>query len=95
MENSGISNTYFKVDMNANNLTKHQIRSDRVESLLKMVKGRKRRIAKVNYEEKLEAEFAPYTLVQEVPKIERALFFKNSHLKMDCIASLRDRYKNY
>jgi hypothetical protein len=78
--------------MNANSLTKNQLRSNRVERLMRMVQSRKRRLAKQNYEEKLEAEFSPYTLVHEIPRIERLLFFKKNHLKIDCIAALRDRY---
>jgi hypothetical protein len=78
--------------LNANNLSKDQIRSGRVTNLLNVVKNRKKRIAKANYEEKLNAEFMPFTLVAEVPAMERELFYHNSHSKKLCISSLRDRY---
>ena len=56
-----------QVDMNANNLTKDQIRSERVHRLLATVKTRRTTIHKLNFEEKLQSEFLPYLLVEKVP----------------------------
>lgn len=80
--------------MNANNLSKEQIKSARVMKLLEMVKKRKKRLHAANYKEKISSEFSPYMLANEVPRIERALFFHNSQAKTArmSIAATRDRY---
>ena len=81
-----------QVDMNANNLTKDQIRSEQVTRLLNSVKTRKKTIARLNFEEKLESEFLPYLLVEKIPIIENKLFTRNSHSRKFCQSALRDRF---
>jgi hypothetical protein len=53
---------------------------------------RKKRIARANYEEKLDHEFLPYILVEQMPKIERLLFDKHSSNGIGSISALRDRF---
>jgi hypothetical protein len=81
-----------QVDLSSNNLTKDQLRSERVQVLLKSVKMRKRRVAKENYAEKIDSEFAPFLLVRSVPLIEEKLFDRNAFAPSYSMASLRDRY---
>ena len=66
--------------------------SERVRRLLDQVKKRKVPIQRKNFEEKLTAEFAPYTNANEVPRLEKFLFDKNAQSNIFSIASLRDRY---
>ena len=47
--------------------------------------------SKINFEEKLTAEFALYTTVKEMPKIEEYLFKKNSFSTVYGMATLQDR----
>ena len=47
-------------DMGSNNVLKEDLRSDRVERLLEVVKHRKKNIDKENFEEKLESDFIPF-----------------------------------
>jgi hypothetical protein len=82
----------YQRDESCNNLSKEQIRSRRVKTLLDMVKNRKKRIKKAIFAEKLDSEFTPYLLVQKVPGIEKALFFKNCKTMAFSQASLRDRF---
>ena len=49
-------------------------------------------VAKISFEEKLTAEFALYTTVKEVPRIEEYLFKKNSFSTVYGMATLQDRY---
>jgi hypothetical protein len=81
-----------QVDMDANNLSKHQLRSDRVMRLMNVVKKRKKKIEKENFEEKLESEFSPYMLVKDIPRIELNLFDNNKTSSFYCQGSLRDRF---
>ena len=78
--------------MNANNLTKDHIRSERVQRLLATVKTRKVTIHRLNFEEKLQSEFLPYLLVDKVPVIEQELFEKHSFSKRMCLDALRNRF---
>ncbi|KAJ3398967.1 hypothetical protein HDU80_008411 [Chytriomyces hyalinus] len=66
------------VDMNANNLSKEQLHSQHVKLLLGSVQKRKKQEAMANFEEKLDTEFTPYLLVNEIPRIEEELFRRNS-----------------
>jgi Centromere DNA-binding protein complex CBF3 subunit, domain 2 len=75
----------------ANNLNKEQLRSNRIKLLLRTVKFRKKRLARENYEEKIESSFMPFTLVQEVGPMERLLFRINDDSEQ-AIGSLRDRF---
>ena len=68
-----------QVDNGCNNITKEQLRSNRVKKLLANVKIRKTVIAKENFEERLIGEFAPYTSVSEIPRLEFGLFSCNSN----------------
>jgi hypothetical protein len=80
-----------QVDNGCNNITKAQLRSNRVQKLLANVKIRKVAISKENFEERLTTEFAPYTVANEIPRLENELFERNSHSTILCIASFRDR----
>ena len=64
--------------------------SDCIKHLLNNVKKWKL-VAKINFEEKLTAEFALYTTVKEMPKIEEYLFKKNSFSTVYGMATLQDR----
>lgn len=81
-----------QVDNGCNNITKEQLRSNRVKKLLANVKIRKTVIAKENFEERLTGEFAPYTSVSEIPRLEFGLFSRNSNSSLRSLPSLRDRY---
>ncbi|KAI8834181.1 hypothetical protein BJ741DRAFT_565676, partial [Chytriomyces cf. hyalinus JEL632] len=81
-----------QVDMNANNLSKEQLRSQRVKMLLGSVQKRKKREAAANFEEKLDAEFVPYLLVNKIPRIEEELFRRSFHSSKRCLGALRDRF---
>lgn len=81
-----------QVDMNANNLSRDQIRSERVQRLLMTVKTRKKTVARLNFEEKLESEFLPFLLVEKIPSIEMELFRRNAFSKKFCLGALRDRF---
>jgi hypothetical protein len=59
-----------------NNVSKDELMSDLVKHPLINVKKWKLMVAKTNFEEKLTTEFAPYTTVKEVPRIEEYLFKK-------------------
>ena len=61
-------------DNGCNNVPKDELMSDCIKRLLNNVKKRKLMVAKINFEEKLTAEFALYTTVKEVPRIEEYLF---------------------
>jgi hypothetical protein len=63
-------------DNGCNIVPMDELMSDRVKRLLNNVKKRKLMVAKINFEEKLTAEFAPYTTVKKVPRIEEYLFKK-------------------
>lgn len=67
-------------DMNANNLTKEQLQSERVTRLLKVVQYRKERLAWRHYKEKYDEEPMPYNLVSQVHKIADLLLSKH-HLQ--------------
>ncbi|KAI8832850.1 hypothetical protein BJ741DRAFT_613929 [Chytriomyces cf. hyalinus JEL632] len=81
-----------QVDMNTNNLSKEQLRSQRVKMLLGSVQKRKKWEAMAKFEEKLDAEFTPYLLVNEIPRIEEELFRRNSESDKRCLGALRDRF---
>jgi hypothetical protein len=61
-------------DNGCNNVLKDELMSDCIKHLLNNVKKRKLMVAKISFEEKLTAEFALYTTVKEVPRIEEYLF---------------------
>ena len=79
-------------DNGCNNVPKDELMSDCIKRLLNNVKKRKLMVAKINFEEKLIAEFALYTTVKEVPRIEEYLFQKNSFSTVYGMATLQDRY---
>lgn len=81
-----------QIDRNANNVSKEQLRSNRVIALLNQCKKRKKHVKAMSYQEKVESSFAPFMLVQEVPRIEESLFNSSSHLPRFALASLRNRY---
>ena len=63
-------------DNECNYVPKDELMSDCVKHLLNNVKKQKLTLAKINFEEKLTPEFALYTTVKEVPRIEEYLFQK-------------------
>ena len=81
-----------QVDMSANNLSRDQIRSELVQRLLMTVKTRRKTIAKLNFEEKLQSEFLPYLLVDKVPIIQKELFLRNAFALKFFQGALRDRF---
>ena len=50
-----------------------------LRNLFDLVKKRRNRVRSKNYEEKMNHEFAPYTVIKDVPRIEEALFEKGCH----------------
>jgi hypothetical protein len=78
--------------MMANNTTKDSLQSKRVITLLNICKGRRRRIARQNYEEKINHVMAPYTLVDKVTSWANFFWNKNSTSSSLCQSSLRDRF---
>ena len=79
-------------DNGCNNVPKDEFLSDCVKHLLNRVK-KQMLVAKINIEEKLTAEFALYTAVKELPRIEEYLFQKNSISTVYGMVTLRDRYR--
>ena len=79
-------------DNGCNNVAKDEFLSDCIKHLLNSVKKQMLMVAKINFEEKLTAKFAPYTAVKELPRIEEYLFQKNSFSAVYGMATLRDRY---
>ena len=79
-------------DNGCNNVPKKELMSDCIKHLLNNVKKWKLMVAKINFEEKWTAEFALYTTVKEMPKIEEYLFQKNSFSTVYGMATLQDRY---
>jgi hypothetical protein len=62
------------------------------ENLHKVVKERRSAMKKLNYEEKLEAEFAPYTAVMQYDQIEEVLWKKGDTNIRSACAWLRHRF---
>jgi hypothetical protein len=79
-------------DMGSNNVLKEDLRSDRVERLLEVVKHRKKNIDKENFEEKLESDFIPFLQVERIPLIEQELFNRHCNAPLFSLGSLRDRF---
>jgi hypothetical protein len=63
-----------QVDKQLNGTPWEMIWKDKCRVLEKHVKLRRERVRKNNYEEKLDAQFLPYTLVKEIGNIEVSLF---------------------
>jgi len=81
-----------QIDNGCNNITKEQLRSNRIRKLLANVKVRKTTIARENFEERLTGEFSPYTSVNEIPRLEQGLFDRSKNSLLRSLPSLRDRY---
>jgi hypothetical protein len=64
----------------------------RCDELHSLVKERKAFAKKENYEEKLQAEFAPYAAVDRYDEIEDALWTRGQHTTRSAGAWLRHRY---
>jgi hypothetical protein len=64
----------------------------RCEELNSLVKERKAQAKKDNYEEKLQAEFAPYTAVDRYDEIEEVLWTRGQYTTRSAGAWLRHRY---
>jgi hypothetical protein len=62
------------------------------ENLHKVVKERRSAMKKLNYEEKLEAEFAPYTAVMQYDEIEEVCWKKGDTNIRSACAWLRHRF---
>jgi hypothetical protein len=62
------------------------------EQIHKVVKERRGAIKRLNYDEKLEAEFAPYTAVAQFDQIEEALWKKGDANIRSACAWLRHRF---
>ena len=56
------------------NIDKSSLMTDRVKDLIKLVGKRKERVMKLLHKERLDGEFQPFQLVDEVPKIEAELW---------------------
>jgi len=82
----------LQVDNASNNLSREQLVSTRVSELMKMVQTRKAAVKKANYEEKISAELSPYLMLDHLGELERHLFDKNSHSKVNGMAGLRNRF---
>jgi hypothetical protein len=78
--------------MAANNTTKDALRSKRVITLLNLCKGRRKRAARQNFDEKIDHIMAPYILVDKVTSLANFFFQKNSNSTSLCQSSLRDRF---
>jgi hypothetical protein len=77
----------------SNNLSWSHVWTIDCKNLVKVVKERKAFIDKKNYVEKIDHEFAPYTAMEEVHRIEKALWKKGESggLRM-AYAWLRNRF---
>jgi hypothetical protein len=60
--------------------------------LHRLVKNRRGAVKKSNYEEKLEAEFAPYAAVDKYDKIEHEMWIRGKHSHRSAGTWLRHRY---
>ena len=67
-----------QTDNNCNNVSKEQLKSERVSRLLNVVKKRKKRVERELYKEKFGEDMMPYSLVNQVPRIEELLWEKNN-----------------
>ena len=56
------------------NIDKSSLMTDRVKDLIKLVGKRKERVMKLLHKERLDGEFQPFQLVEEVTKIEAELW---------------------
>ena len=82
----------FQRDSGANGSSKEDLRSSRVQDLLRSVKNKKALVKKANYEEKMGHLLSPFVIAQELPKIVEYLFEHNKSSLIKCGSSLRDRF---
>jgi hypothetical protein len=78
--------------LNANNLFIHDIRSERVEQMMNVVARQKKRVAALQFDEKIDQAVLPYMNVQHINQIEDFLFSKTCFKPTYHVASLRDRF---
>jgi hypothetical protein len=57
-------------DNGINNIRKDDLDSDRINHLMKMVKGRKNKVTKAMFKERAGGAFQPFKMIQEIPRIE-------------------------
>ncbi|KAI2494194.1 Centromere DNA-binding protein complex CBF3 subunit [Fragilaria crotonensis] len=80
-------------DLGTNNASKDQLRSQRVMSLMNVVKKRKKRMARRDYQEKVKSVLSPYLMVDKIPMIEAWLWQHNAASSTYfSLASIRDRF---
>ena len=86
--------TIFKdqVSRKRNNDTWEHIWTQNVERLEKRVKTRKARSHKNNYQEKMEADFSPYTAVTRLEDLESKTWEQGYPSVRSAAAALRNRY---
>lgn len=82
-----------RVEFSINILRDDQVNTPKVQQLLKLVKNRKVKLSRSNYEEKLDKELLPYVNVQEFPRMEQAFwdYCTNSDYTHAAYIGLRNR----
>jgi hypothetical protein len=85
-------------DLNANRLKWDEINTPSVQKLMSIVKGRKKRVKKQSYAEKVEAEASPFHSYHQIANVERAYWLQgcSSGSERVCprktFCSLRNRF---
>ena len=82
----------LQVARGANNYAWEHIWTDPCDQLLKLVQSRKRVAQATNYDEKMEAAFAPFVAVDKYQDIESVLWDQGSGHVRSAAAGLRNRY---
>ena len=80
-------------DQGLNKLKKDDIDSERIDRLMENVLKRKDRVSKANFKERVDGEFTPYKMIDEVHAIEDYMWHYGCTTLPYCAASLRDRYQ--
>jgi hypothetical protein len=76
----------------SNNLSWDMIFTMPCKELMTMVKNRKQRIKRQTYQEKIDADFAPFTSLSQIGSIEKALWDYGSTTMKGALPGLRNRF---
>jgi len=77
---------------NANNLAWDLIYDGKCKALVGMVKARKIRVRRANFEEKLDHEFSPFTTLDQVGNIEEWFWNSGKQSRRSAVTGLRNRF---
>lgn len=81
-----------QVAYNANNLLKCQLESLRMKALREQVAGRKARVAKALYKEKVSKDINPFLMLEKLDDMEEAMFYASNASRTNGMAGLRNRF---